>query len=149
MICPVRLLYLIVTLPVGGAEEHLLSLVRNLDRNRFDSTVCCIGRSGPIGKEIETAGTRVVELGKLQKGGYDGRIVSVLQEVLRNERISLLHAHLYHANMYGRLAAFREGVPAVCSIHNTYVRPKPHRRLVITSYSIHYTKLYDSGQATS
>ncbi len=127
---PVRILYLIVTLPVGGAEEHLLSLVRNLDRNRFDPTVCCIGRSGPIGKEIETAGTRVVELGKLQKGGYDGRIVSVLQEVLRNERISLLHAHLYHANMYGRLAAFREGVPAVCSIHNTYVRPKPHRRLV-------------------
>jgi glycosyltransferase involved in cell wall biosynthesis len=127
---PVRILYLIVDLPVGGAEEHLLSLVRNLDRDRFESTVCCIGQSGPIGREIEAAGIRVVELGKLRKGGYDGKIVSLLQEVLRSERISLLHAHLYHANMYGRLAAFREGVPTVCSIHNTYIRPKRHRRLI-------------------
>jgi glycosyltransferase involved in cell wall biosynthesis len=127
---PVRILYLIVDLPVGGAEEHLLSLVRNLDRDRFESTVCCIGQSGPIGREIEAAGIRVVELGKLRKGGYDGKIVSLLQEVLRSKRISLLHAHLYHANMYGRLAAFREGVPTVCSIHNTYIRPKRHRRLI-------------------
>lgn len=127
---PVGILYLIVDLPVGGAEEHLLSLVRNLDRDRFESTVCCIGQSGPIGREIEAAGIRVVELGKLRKGGYDGKIVSLLQEVLRSKRISLLHAHLYHANMYGRLAAFREGVPTVCSIHNTYIRPKRHRRLI-------------------
>lgn len=127
---PVRILYLIVTLPVGGAEEHLLSLVRNLDRNRFDPSVCCIGRSGPIGRELETGGTRVVELGKLEKGGFDGKIVPLLQEMLRNGRTSLLHSHLYHANMYGRLAAFREGVHAVCSIHNTYVHPKPHRRVI-------------------
>jgi glycosyltransferase involved in cell wall biosynthesis len=127
---PVRVLYVIVDLPVGGAEEHLLSLVRNLDRDRFESTVCCIGESGQIGKEMEAAGVRVVELGKLRKGGYDGKIVVLLQEMLRSERISLLHAHLYHANMYGRLAAIREGVPAVCSIHNTYSRPKRHRRLI-------------------
>ncbi len=115
---PARILYLIVTMPVGGAEEHLLSLVRILDQNRFDPTVCSIGGSGPIGREIETGGTRVVELGKLKEGGYDGKIVA------------LLHAHLYHANMYGQLAVFREGVPALCSIHNTYVRPKPHHRFV-------------------
>ncbi len=127
---PVRVLYVIVDLPVGGAEEHLLSLVRNLDRDRFESTVCCIGDRGPIGKEMEAAGVRVVELGKLRKGGYDGKIVVLLQEMLRSERISLLHAHLYHANMYGRLAAIRERIPAVCSIHNTYVRPKRHRRLI-------------------
>ena len=37
---------------------------------------------------------------------------------------------MYHANLYGRLAAFREGVPAVISVHNTYVRPKILRRVV-------------------
>jgi glycosyltransferase involved in cell wall biosynthesis len=127
---PLRLLYVIVDLPVGGAEEHLLSLVRNLDRNRYAATVCCIGRSGQIGKEIEESGVKLVELRKLQKGGYDSEIVTLLREVLRREQTSLLHAHLYHANMYGRLAAFREDVPAVCSIHNTYINPKRHRRLI-------------------
>lgn len=127
---PVRLLYLIVTLPVGGAEEHLLSLVRNLDHERFSPLVCCIGKSGPIGKEIENTGGRVIELGKLERGGYDGKIVSLLVDTIRRERVGLIHSHLYHANFYGRLAASRAGVPVVCSIHNTYVRPKAHRRII-------------------
>jgi glycosyltransferase involved in cell wall biosynthesis len=37
---------------------------------------------------------------------------------------------MYHANLYGRLAAYREGVPAVISVHNTYVRPKILRRVL-------------------
>lgn len=127
---PVRILYLIVTLPVGGAEEHLFSLVRNLDHARFSPLVCCIGKSGPIGKEIENTGGRVIELGKLERGGYDGKIVSLLVDTIRRERVGLIHSHLYHANFYGRLAASRAGVPVVCSIHNTYVRPKAHRRII-------------------
>jgi glycosyltransferase involved in cell wall biosynthesis len=127
---PARILYLIVTLPVGGAEEHLLSLVRNLDRARFSPLICCVGKSGPIGKEIEDAGGCVIELGRLERGGYDGEIVSLLRDVIRREKVSLVHSHLYHANLYGRLAAFREGVPVVCTISNTYVRPKVHRRII-------------------
>lgn len=127
---PARILYLIVTLPVGGAEEHLLSLIRNLDRSRYDPLVCCIGKSGPIGGEIEKTGVRLVELGMLSRGGFDRRIVRMIREVLRREKISLLHSHLYHANFYGRLAAFQEHIPAVCTIHNTYARPKLHRRFL-------------------
>lgn len=127
---PVRVLYLIVDLTVGGAEDHLLSLARNLDKARFLPVVCCIGRKGPIGAEIEATGVRVEELGNLRKGGFDREIVPLLRALIRRERIDLVHAHMYHANLYGRLAAFREGVPAVISVHNTYVRPKIHRRVV-------------------
>jgi glycosyltransferase involved in cell wall biosynthesis len=127
---PVGVLYLIVDLTVGGAEDHLLSLARNLDKARFLPVVCCIGRKGPIGAEIEATGVRVEELGKLRKGGFDREIVPLLRALIRRERIDLVHAHMYHANLYGRLAAFREGVPAVISVHNTYVRPKIHRRVV-------------------
>lgn len=127
---PVRVLYLIVDLTVGGAEDHLLSLARNLDKARFLPVVCCIGRKGPIGAEIEATGVRVEELGKLRKGGFDREIVPLLRALIRRERIDLVHAHMYHANLYGRLAAFREGVPAVISVHNTYVRPKILRRVV-------------------
>ncbi len=127
---PARVLSVIVDLPVGGAEEHLLSLVRNLDPARFAPVVCCIGRSGPIGREIAAAGCRVLELGKLRTGGFDREIVALLRGTIRREGADLVHSHLYHANLYGRLAAFREGVPAVASVHNTYVRHKLHRRLL-------------------
>jgi len=127
---PVNVLYVIVDLTVGGAEDHLLSLVRNLDRTRFLPAVCCIGRKGPIGAEIEAAGVQVEELGKLRKGGFDREIVPLLRSLIRRDRIDLVHSHMYHANLYGRLAAFREGVPAVISVHNTYVRPKILRRVL-------------------
>jgi len=127
---PARVLYVFVDLPVGGAEVQLLSLVRHLDRGRYDPIVLCIGKNGPIGEEISKEGVPVVELGLFRKGGIDRAIVKTIREFLRKGRISLLHSHLYHANLYGRLAAFREGVPAVCTIHNTYARPKAHRRFI-------------------
>lgn len=127
---PARVLYLIVDLPLGGAEIHLLNLVRHLDRDRYSPVVLCIGKNGPIGEEIAREGVPVTELGLLRKGGSDRRIAKTLREFLRREKISLVHSHLYHANYYGRLAAFREGIPAVCTIHNTYASPKIHRRLI-------------------
>jgi glycosyltransferase involved in cell wall biosynthesis len=127
---PIRLLYLIVDLPVGGAEIHLLNLIRNLDRDRYSPVVLCIGKNGPIGEEIAKEGVPVKELGLLRKGGPDPGIVRSLREFFRKEKISLVHSHLYHANYYGRLASFREGIPAVCTIHNTYASPKLHRRLI-------------------
>ena len=127
---PARLLYLIVDLPVGGAEIQLLNLVRHLDRDRYSPVVLCIGKNGPIGEEIAKEGVPVTELGLLRKGGGDRRIVTLLREFLRREKISLVHSHLYHANYFGRLAAFRERIPAVCTIHNTYAHPKIHRRLI-------------------
>jgi len=123
-------LYVIVDLTVGGAEDHLLSLVRNLDPGRVRPSVCCIGRRGPIGAEIEAAGVPVTELGRLRTGGFDRGIVSLLRERIRREKIDLVHSHMYHANLYGRLAAFREGVRAVVSVHNTYVRARMRRRIL-------------------
>lgn len=126
---PVRVLHLIVTLTVGGAEDHILSLVRNLERERFNPTVCCIGESGPIGIEIRNAGVPVFALGRLEKGGFDRKIIPQLTGLMRREKIGLVHSHMYHANFYGRLSAFRAGIPIVCSVHNTYTRPKFHRRI--------------------
>lgn len=127
---PARVLYLIVDLPLGGAEIHLLNLIRNLDRDRYSPTVLCIGKNGPIGEEIAREGVPVTELGLLRTGGGDRRIVKSIREFLRREKISLVHSHLYHANYYGRLAAFRERIPVVCTIHNTYASLKMHRRLI-------------------
>jgi glycosyltransferase involved in cell wall biosynthesis len=56
--------------------------------------------------------------------------VRALVDLIRREKISLVHTHLYHANYFGRLAARRAGVPCVVSVHNTYTNPEWHRRLI-------------------
>lgn len=125
-----RILHLFVSLPMGGAENLLLSTLRLLDPERFSSVVCCIGERGEIGEQILAMGVPLVELHLLKKGGFDRNIVTALVDLIRLEKIDLVHSHLYHANFYGRLAARKVGVPAIASIHNTYTRTKLHRQLI-------------------
>jgi glycosyltransferase involved in cell wall biosynthesis len=120
---------LFATLPIGGAENVLLSILRNLDPTKYISVVCCIQDKGVLGKDIEKMGIPLIELNLLQKRGWDRTIVKRLAELMKKEHIDLIHSHLYHANFYGRLAAMRAHIPAVISVHNTYLKRKWHREL--------------------
>jgi glycosyltransferase involved in cell wall biosynthesis len=123
-------LQLITRLPVGGAERLIADTVRKLDRSRYDPVVCCIQARGEMATEIERSGVPVICIERMQSKRFDWGAVGVLERLLASERIALVHAHLYHANLYGRLACLRAGVPAVVSVHNTYTAPKLHRRLI-------------------
>ena len=125
-----RILHLITRLPIGGAERLLVDVVRRLDPERFESVVCCIQAKGPLADELERAGIAVHCLNRMQSKRFDWRAVRDLVRLLRSERIGLLHSHLYHANLYGRVAARVARVPAVATVHNVYTRSKLHRRLL-------------------
>jgi glycosyltransferase involved in cell wall biosynthesis len=70
------------------------------------------------------------ELNKLRKGGWDSSIIDDLVALIKREQIDLVHAHLYHANLYARFAAKCAGVPSVITVHNTYAKRKWHRQLL-------------------
>ncbi len=127
---PVPILFLFTSLPVGGAENLLLSVVRHVDHAYIKPIICCIKEKGPIGEEIERLGTPVIILGRLQKGGFDYHIVKDLQVLIREHRIALVHTNLHHANLYGRIAAYFCNIPAVASVYNTYHgKPSLHKCL--------------------
>ncbi len=141
----IRILHIFVSLPVGGAENLLLSTIRGLDSNKFVSVVCCISEKGQVGEEIEALGVPVYALEKLKTGGIDRTIINDIQKLIQDQSINLVHTHLYHANFYGRLAAKKSSIPVVSSIHNTYSgKPKLHRRL-INWYLARYTKIIIAG----
>jgi glycosyltransferase involved in cell wall biosynthesis len=125
-----RVLHLITRLPIGGAERMLLGVLRNLDATRFDSIVCCIQDRGELADEVESLGIPVRALGLMQRGGFDQRVIPALRHLIREQKVELLHSHLYHANLYGRLAAWRAGIPIIASVHNTYTRRKWHRHMI-------------------
>lgn len=125
-----RVMHLITRLPVGGAERLLAGVVSHLDRDRYESVVCCIQDGGAVADEIAASGIPVITLDLMGHGGFDRRVVPALCDIIRRERIDLIHSHLYHANLYGRLAASRAGIAAVASVHNTYSRRKWYRHLI-------------------
>jgi L-malate glycosyltransferase len=124
-----RILHLIARLPVGGAERVLVDIVRRLDPERYESIVCCIQSTGELAADLEALGIRPVCLGRMRSKRFDWRAIRDLVHLLREQRISLVHSHLYHANLYGRIAAFLCGVPAIATVHNVYAQRKAHRQL--------------------
>jgi glycosyltransferase involved in cell wall biosynthesis len=125
-----NILHVFATLPIGGAEEHLRTVLLNMDAEKFKPLICTIGEPGAIGDEIASLGFPVVSLGRMKKKSWDRLIVKDLRAIIRERKIDLVHAQLYHANMYGRVAALMERVPAIITEHNVYEKYKYKRRLV-------------------
>lgn len=122
----VQLLHIITRLPIGGAERLLLVILRNLDPVQFESVVCCIQDRGKLADEVKALGIPVIALNLLKRGGHDRHVVPAL----RKHHIDLAHIHLYHANLYGRLGARKEGIPAIANIYNIHKKRKWHRHLI-------------------
>src|ERR1051325_7371643 len=109
-----KIFYLISSLAQGGAERHLLDLVRRLDRDRFDSDICVLNDRAhfkadvPEGQPRYRLGSRV--------WAYPPAFARLVR-ALREARPQIVHMYMNDANLWGRLAA-------------SFVRPRP---LVMTS----------------
>jgi glycosyltransferase involved in cell wall biosynthesis len=117
-------------MPVGGAEDLVAAIVRGLDPQRFEAAVATLGQPGPVGLELRAQGYEVVSLGLDIKRTSVWRMAGLVRRLLKARRPDILHTHLYHPNLYGRLGSLGLGLPGVvAAVHNAYTRVKFHRRL--------------------
>lgn len=125
-----RVLQLITSLPVGGAEDLVAAMVTGLDARHFQVQATTIGPLGDVGEELTQAGYPVRSLGLDLKRTPFVRLVALIRDLLRDVKPDILHTHLYHPNLYGRLASLGLGLKGVvASVHNSYSRVKFHRCL--------------------
>ncbi len=126
---PIRILHLLASLPVGGAEDLVTGIVQGLNPERFTCAVACIGPPGPVGRELQARGYLAASLGLEIRRTPSWRLVAAVRRLLKEWRPDILHTHLYHPSLYGRLAALGLGLSGVvASVHNSYTRVKLHRR---------------------
>ena len=127
----VKVLYVFAALPVGGAEEVLITEVEGLDKTRFDPLVGVLSEKGPVGERIENRGFPVVALHRMKHHRFDYRIIRDLYQLIKTEKVDVVHTHLYDGNKYGRLAAGLARVPALIShYHNVYARRRIKYHLI-------------------
>jgi len=126
----IKVVQLLMTMPVGGAEIMVADIATSLDPERFEVVTVCLGQPGPLGEELRGQGKQVVSLGLDVKHAGTFSLVGRVRELLKEIRPDILHTHLYHANLYGRLAARGLGLSGVvATVHNIYSRVKLHRCL--------------------
>src|ERR1035438_2655431 len=99
---------------IGGGESHLLSLVENLDRSRFDPVVLSFTK-GPMVERLEKMGIPTTVL--YTETPFDWRKWRLVKKILIKEQVSIVHAHGTRANSNVLWAARSLKIPVIYSIH--------------------------------
>jgi glycosyltransferase involved in cell wall biosynthesis len=114
-----RVLHVITALGRGGAENHLLELVRHQTAVGWCVTVAHLKSDYYWAQQMRALGVCVVDLG-LTRYGQLGPILR-LQRLIRNCLPEVIHAHLPPAELYTRLALLgisRRKIPLILTKHN-------------------------------
>ena len=115
-----KILHLINTLAVGGAELHLLTLSKQLRRSGAEVVVSCLGErakgSRSLRRDFEDSGIPVISLGAESR--WDWGFLGRIPLLLRQEQPDVLHTHLPRADLAGLIGHLvSPSVPWVCSVH--------------------------------
>jgi glycosyltransferase involved in cell wall biosynthesis len=115
---PLRTLFVITSMPVGGAETLLVNLIRRLDRAQFAPEVCCLKEPGPLG---EVLADEIPVHSRLLSCKYDLRVLPRLTRLMRRRKIdAVVTVGAGDKMFWGRLAARAAGAPVVASaLHST------------------------------
>ena len=114
---PLRLLVVVDSLEVGGAERHVVDLVLALSREGHAVTVAC-SVSGSLAEPLEAARIPVRPIvGKIVKRRVSLSYARGLRKLLRRERFDLVHAHVYSSAAASALATAGTGTPLVVTEH--------------------------------
>ena len=119
---PLSVLHIITDLQSGGAENMLLSLVREQRKLGLKTEIVALKNGGEIQKKLENDGIRVIGLNI--KGGIDllGAIKAVcdLRKIIKRDAPNVVQTWLYHADLIGGIVARLCGVKRIFwGIHNT------------------------------
>ena len=127
----ISVLYFSNTLTRAGAEEHILTLLRGLDRSRFRAHLVC---TPEVAEKIRADVPSDVELTalRLRKPGDVGAALS-LARILRARRVDVLHSHLFYSSLFASPVGKLFRVPLV--VETPHVR-EHWRRGLKASYAV-------------
>lgn len=112
-----RILYVIGSLRIGGAEGHLVQVVRHLDPMRYDVHVACLSEGGPLEAPLREIGVPVTILGlkglRHQPPQQAARLLLQIWRQFREIRPDIVHTYLFWANIIGAVLGKLAGARAI------------------------------------
>ncbi len=119
---PIPILYVIPHMSFGGAQKHLLEVLRLLDRQRFSPLLCCLTTdregSSHFLQRVRELDVPIIDAGVRSASNSLIRPHTFLQmlrlaRMLRERRVQIVHSYLFHANWFGTITGRLAGVPVV------------------------------------
>jgi glycosyltransferase involved in cell wall biosynthesis len=129
-----KILHIMKMKGVSGSENHLLTLLPQLDKTRFVVHLCILAESRHLPllqeyqKKLEQGGVTVSIL--VTRRYFNFWLLWTLVRYIRKEGFQIVHTHLIHADFYGTLAAKLAGVPIIISSRHNDDRFRRYKLLV-------------------
>jgi glycosyltransferase involved in cell wall biosynthesis len=119
---PIRVLYIIGGGEFGGAEQHVLSLIRGLDPQRCEAEVACF-YDALFAERVRESGVRVTLIGSRNVW----TVYRTLKATIRAFQPDLIHTHGVRSNVVGRVMGKLLGIPVVTTIHSILALDYPNK----------------------
>jgi len=121
-IAPKNILLFTDTPLSGGAELQMYLLAKFLDREKFNPIVC-IGPYEPLDKlanNIENEEIKTIRLPIKHKN--DSKQLKLLKEIIKNEKIDILHVHLWNpaSGRFALIAGKLTNTPTIITEHDPF-----------------------------
>lgn len=106
---------------IFGSERVILTLARNIDRDRFQLHLACMqhrdGRSRDFIEMARETGIQVIPVDANHR--FEWSAISSLRRILKEGRIALVHTHDYKSDLYALIASMQLPVKRVVTSHGS------------------------------
>jgi glycosyltransferase involved in cell wall biosynthesis len=109
----INILYIITKLELGGAQKQLLSLVRGLDKEKFNPYILSAYDGLLVDAAGDIVGLKLIRCRLLERPIQPVKDILALffiYRFIKNNKIDIVHTHSSKAGILGRLAASAAGV---------------------------------------
>jgi glycosyltransferase involved in cell wall biosynthesis len=141
-----KIMQLVSSLTVGGAEQIVLTLADQIDNSHFETHVCSLSVVGQNGLAPEFQKLQIPLLSLNARHFYDFDAWRQVRRYARQQQIDLIHTHLTDADVVGRFVGRSLGIPVLSTLHNmphNYARQRRDRywlqRLTARTLATHLT----------
>jgi len=114
-----RILHLTHDMGIGGTEQVICQLIRNLDSTKYQCDIACIdGLLGPLGQQLKQDGVQFSVFDR--RPGFDRALIGAIRRLLRENRYDIIHCHQYTPYVYGICAALFGRTKVVFTEHGRF-----------------------------
>jgi hypothetical protein len=106
----ITVMFSVMYLARGGAEQQLLELVRAIDKTRFEPLVVSLYPGGPLEPEVrKVPGVELICLDR--KGRYDFLVLYKIIHLLRQRKVDVIQSFITPATFFSLLPAVINRTP--------------------------------------
>jgi glycosyltransferase involved in cell wall biosynthesis len=146
-----RVLHMVGSLELGGAQKLTALVAAGLDRSRFEVSVLNLSSGGAYSEYLRERGVPVTDLGMGSAGGLRGLarnlrgFLRLIRFLFKRPRWDIVHTHLFRTSLLAAIPARVAGSRLFGTVHRIYYPWQPpverllaplHEAIVVDSFAV-------------